>query len=508
MIIIIYISQAVSKVNSLDALILLGDIGYTFSQMVLTCRALHLKTFYNITALTHTPQDLVIMINDLSTHKKSLMKELDSWSFCESSKIFKDENIVNWDRHKVPAYYKSGLYEIIDKLEDQVSISQANKFLKKLSENIESKEELFYIVYVGMGQPFWNIKEAIDGMKQCDMDRVIYLDQIKNWLMIVAISISAVLSGILSTYMIRADRVLNHLWNTFRNRTTSSYPEFKRLVYDRLLYYHDYTNHEDEFVKGIKYLKFWHSLRYFKRFLIAFLLTAIIYVVSSYVFYDKIHNSLYHRPQFINYMIIKRILITQYSFMSCEMKVFKTPLSLKAFFPEFDLQKYPYEEFFQIEEEYRSAKSMIRNPEIIDLMSNSLRTDIFENLSNVSSFLRLGTYSGYNYLYQESLNLLNEDLSQALLVNIYLNQVIEICSVLESLSSKCNEDSKLVIETQLNEYIFFVSSFNLALVFLFVFYYNPYINKEISIVKKMIRIMNYFPDKSTIASCGTIKQKD
>lgn len=508
MIIVIYISQAVFKVNSLDASILLGDIGYTFSQMVLTSRALHLKNFYNLTQLTQTPQELVVMINDLSNHKKKLIQELDSWSFCESSKLFKDENMVNWDRHKVPNYYKSSLYEIIDKLEDQVCFSQANKFLKNLSENKECKDELFYIVYVGIGQPFWKIKEALDGMKQCDMDRVIYLDQIKNWLMIVAISISAVLSGILSAYMIRADRVLNHLWNTFRNRTASSYPEFKRLVYDRLLYYHDYNNHEDEWVKSIKLFKFWHSLRYFKRFLIAFVLTAIIYAVSSYVFYDKIHNSLYHRPQFINYIIIRRILITQYSLMTCEMKVFKTPLTLKAFYPEFDLQKYPYEEFFQTAEEYASAKSVLRKPEIMDLMSDSLRTDIFENLSGVSSFLGLGTYSGYNYLYYESLNLLNEDLSDTLQVGVYLNQVLEMCSVLESLSSKCNKDSKLIIETQLNEFIFFVSSFNLALVLLFIFYYNPYINKEISIVKKMIKLMNYFPDKTTITSCTTIKQKD
>ena len=73
-------------------------------------------------------------------------------------------------------------------------------------------------MYVGIGQPFWDIKQALEGMKQCDMDRVIYLDQIKNWLMIVAISISAGLGSILTAYMIRADRVLNHLWNSFRNR--------------------------------------------------------------------------------------------------------------------------------------------------------------------------------------------------------------------------------------------------------------------------------------------------
>lgn len=120
MIIIIYISQAVSKVNSLDALILLGDIGYTFSHMVLTSRALHLKTFHNLTQLSHTVQDLAVLIDDLSNHKQNLMNELDSWNFCQSSKIFQDGNIVNWDRFKAPTYDQSSLYKIIDKLEDQV----------------------------------------------------------------------------------------------------------------------------------------------------------------------------------------------------------------------------------------------------------------------------------------------------------------------------------------------------------------------------------------------------
>ena len=225
-------------------------------------------------------------------------------------------------------------------------------------------------MYVGIGQPFWDIKQALEGMKQCDMDRVIYLDQIKNWLMIVAISISAGLGSILTAYMIRADRVLNHLWNSFRSRAPSNYPEFRRLIFDRLVYYHDYNTHEDEWVKSTKLFKFRHSLRYFKRFLIVFLLTAIIYVVTSFVFYDKIHNSLYHRPQFLNYAIIRRILLTQYSLMSCEMKVYKTPLSLKAFFPDFDLQKYPYDEFLKTADKYKSAKSVLRQKEIMDLMSN------------------------------------------------------------------------------------------------------------------------------------------
>lgn len=340
------------------------------------------------------------------------------------------------------------------------------------------------------------------------MERVIHLDQIKNWLMIVAISISAALGSILSAYMVRADRVLNHLWNSFRNRAGSNYPEFRRLVFDRLIYYHDYNSHEDEWVKSTKLFKFWHSLRYFKRFLIVFLLTAIIYVVTSYVFYDKIHSSLYHRPQFINYAIVRRILLTQYSLMTCEMKVFKTSLSLKAFYPDFDLQKYPYEEFFKTAEEYKSAKSVLRKKEIMELMSTSLRTDIFESLTNVSSFLKLGTYAGYNYIYQESLNSLNEDLSDLISVSAYLKQVLETCSVLENLSSKCNQDSKSVIESELNNFTFFVSSFSLVLIFLYLFYYNPYINKEISTVKKITKLMQYFPNKQTIASYGTTKAKD
>ena len=66
--------------------------------------------------------------------------------------------------------------------------------------------------------------------------------------------------------MIRGNRVLNHLWNSFRSRAPSNYPEFRGLVFERLIYYHDYNTHDDEWVKELNCLNFGNLLDFSKGF--------------------------------------------------------------------------------------------------------------------------------------------------------------------------------------------------------------------------------------------------
>jgi hypothetical protein len=490
-------------VNSLDTLILIGDIAYTLSHMTLVSRGLHLKYYSNISSLIHEPEDLQQLITQLSGYKEKLLNEMDSWSFCQSTNLFTDESIIVWEKSKVPSFEKKSLHFVLDRLEDQ-----AQKFLEKLLKGEDCKDELFFIVFAGIGQPFKTTKESLRLMKNCDMNRVVYLDQIKNYLMIVAISISAGLAGILTAYLLRNDRVLNQMWNFFRNRAGLSQNDFKRLINDRLIYFHDQKSHEEDCVRCNKTLRFWHSFGYFKRFFIIFLLTALIYVVTSFVFYDNIHKALYNRPEFMAYVILRRILISEYSLFTCEMKVFYTPLSIRAFYPEFTLQENPFEEFFKTTKDFSTAKSFLRKSEIMSLMSNSLKTQVFERIPNVSPFLSLGTYTGYNFVYQESLNHLNPDISDPDSIGVYLKKIFELCSVLQKLSSTCNNDSKSLIESELRNFIYFVSSFSLSITLLFFLYYTPFINKEIKTIKILTKIIEFFPERSSGLSSGTTKQPD
>ena len=494
-IMLIYMSQAVAKVGSLDVLILLGDISYSLSRIGLVSRSLWIEYYYRVT-FANKPSDLENLADELFALNNQLLDKIDDWSFCQYSKVVLEGDIPYWVYSNAPKVNYGNLHKILEKLE-----SESRSFLFKLnSPNQDLNSELFFIINNAIGQTFEVTLKSIEEMKNCNIEQVLSLNLTRIKLMIVAISISGLLGTVLTVYIVCADKILNKVWNGFRLRVTSSLNDYKKIVYDRIIGVHDQNpNYEDTSEKSSKKLKFRHSVRYFLRFLVIFLLAAFVYVVSSYVFYDKIKSFLYNRPIFLAVAMQRRILINNFGFLVCEMKLFNTDQGLKSLYPEFSIQNYPKTEFDQMYSEFLNLRKTLQSNDITNLMTEDLKSMVFESISNVSTFASIGTNAAINYILQESFSLLSEDVSEKDNVIKYLSEIRELCNTLQDILIKCNNGSMSLVNSQLANFTFFLVSFNLIIILSYIIYYRWYINQEILTLSNLGKIMEFYPEKTVFS---------
>lgn len=492
---LVYISQTADKVGSLDILMLLGDISYSLSQIGLVARSLWIQYMFKV-EFVNKPIDLENLANDIAALNDELLNRKSDWSFCSYSKVISENNIPYWEYSDIPQVNYGSLYLILDKL-----VTESRKFLIKLnSTNEDLKPELFFIINNAIGQTFQTAKKAMNEMKNCNIDRVLTLNNTRINLMIVAITISALLGTVLTFYLICNDKVLNELWTRMRFKARNSFYDYRRMICERISLIHDQSpSNEDIPTKSNEKFAIRHSWQYFLRFFLIFLLTTMVYVISSFAFYSKIHSILYYQPIFLTVAIERRIMLNDFSFLVCEEKVFYTDWSLSALFPEFSIQDFPEREFPQKYSDFLALRNLLQSSEISNLMTENLRGQIFESLQNVSTFLSLGTNTAINFILQESFYLLNPNQLQIMEVTKYLVQIKELCDKLKGISAQIFSDSKVLLKDQVSYFTLFVITFNILIFFTFLVFYRPYINKEIRTLLNLSKLIGYFPEKATIS---------
>lgn len=375
------------------------------------------------------------------------------------------------------------------------------------SNSTEYKANLYFIIYNGLGISFKETRKAMVGLSKCEHDRVIELNDVRTLLLVVAMVVSGFLASFLAFYILYSDRVINTLWESLQKKVHAGYYEFRQILLERLSQLHDQQNDYEEMdanlYKQHKPQKYWHSVRYIKRFIMFFIIAGVLYIVTSYVFYEHIHNYLYYRPTLMYAIISRRISLTELCFFSNEIEYQYTSFSLDKSFDDYNALPDMKKSYKIALADLLETKNTMRDPPVMALMSEGLEEMIFQSIDEVPTFLSFGTYPAMAYLNFESQYIsYNNKKDEDGFIKNYINQMNVMTNQLRIASDYCNSDSKHLIGEQLDYLKYFIICFSICVIVLYVFYYNPYLAKEQKILKRLTKVITVLPLKPSFVQCS------
>jgi hypothetical protein len=356
-----------------------------------------------------------------------------------------------------------------------------------------------------MGQPYIETKKALQGICDCETNKVDELNALAIYLTIGAMLIFGILFLFLSIYALSINKELNSLWEHLRKKIHRSYYEFKKRINDRLQLYHDdkYISHDTDpglYANSVQ-TKNLHSLNYIKRFGVLFAIAGAFYSVSHFIFYSKVSSYLYYRPILMHTLIARRILLDELYFYTIEYEIQNTNYSFTIQYPEINILNPPIKGYSSCLNSLIQTKKLIRDPQIVKLMSSDVYEIIFESISNVSSFMNYGTYNAISYLCIESQKIVydNQSDSSAVLSN-YIEQTNQIAVILNLLAGLTDNCSQYYINIQLNNYIYFVFAFCFFIILSYFLYYSPYLKSEKKSLKRLQKVISIIPMELNLGS--------
>ncbi|OMJ66992.1 hypothetical protein SteCoe_35975 [Stentor coeruleus] len=494
-----YISSEVNHSNSLQAFNHLSTLAYIVSQVALTLRVVDIDYQKGL----EYQQDLnrtITNIQQLQIYQDLLFSDYDSWSYCKASKIIKQAAIPYWVFEGTPTLKTGTLHEVIGLLIQNVINIQAYEIVIQIEKNENNYENnMFFVLFNSLGSSFQQTNLALVNLVECELARVNDLSMTKNYLLIGAVIILSISAIIMSLYLLSIDKCLNILWEYLRKRAHSGYYEVKHLVTERLMQYHnevENTDHEsDNFnYKSITEIKFRHSFRYMGRFSLLFIFGALFYAVSIFVFYENIHNYLIYRPTLIHILMKRRVEMTEVCIYTLEYELGNSTFSTSYRFPYFNNLGEPKQAAENVMNSIVSTRKILRDPNIVKLMSEKLKTKLYKNIPGVSTFISLGTFRGLAYLVQEAHYLVFNNMPDSLeSIKTFFSQVLEYNNLSLDVSSMANSDSKAKIENQLQKLIYFNSCCCFFLCVMYFLYFYPFLAREIALVRKITKILLIIP---------------
>ncbi|OMJ68749.1 hypothetical protein SteCoe_33707 [Stentor coeruleus] len=501
-IILIYISDAISHANSLETLNDLGDLAYLTAQISLISRTIDTSLKSGEVPL-YSLTDLRDRVESIKTLQEILLTTYNEWSFCDYSKIVRQKTIPYWDYLDLPEIKHESLHTIIGML-----IENTDDFIAHIvSNSSDYKANLYFIIYNGLGISFKETRKAMVGLTKCEHDRVIELNNVRTLLLVVAMVVSGFLASFLAIYILYSDKIINTLWEGLQKKVHAGYYDFRQILLERLSQLHDQQNDYEEIdanlYKQHRPQKFCHSVRYIKRFIVFFITAGVLYIVTSYVFYEHIHNYLYYRPTLMYAIISRRISLTELCFFSNEIEYQYNSFSLDKSFTDFNALSDMKKSYKAALADLLKTKNTMRDPHVMALMSKGLEEMIFQNIDEVPTFLSFGTYSAMAYLNFESqyISYDNKKDDPGFIQN-YINQMNTMTSQLKIASDYCNSDSKHLISEQLEYLKYFIICFSIFIVVIYVFYYYPYLAKEQKILKRLTKLITVLPLKPNFVQCS------
>ncbi|OMJ87338.1 hypothetical protein SteCoe_10933 [Stentor coeruleus] len=193
--------------------------------------------------------------------------------------------------------------------------------------------------------------------------------------------------------------------------------------------------------------------------------------------------------------------MTEMTFFTLENEIVNTSISIKNLFPNFISLKTEKEIVHDIYDSIIDTRKVFRNDKIINLMSNQLKTYIYESISNSSSFMKFGTYRALTYLVQEALFILDNNISDHTQeLDDFCSDVINYNDMVKITSAMADRDSKEFINSKLDGLIYFISTCCLFFLILYAVYYYPLLRSKIMLLKRMTKLFVIIPNPTLAVS--------
>ena len=116
-----------------------------------------------------------------------------------------------WDYSDTNFSKHDNLYNIVTKIIANVRFIKAVDFVSKYNNNQDYISNLFFLIFNGLGGTFSQTANTLEGLVECEIDRVLELGKIRLYLIIFAIIIFGGLAIMISVYVTSINSSLNLL---------------------------------------------------------------------------------------------------------------------------------------------------------------------------------------------------------------------------------------------------------------------------------------------------------
>ncbi|CAG9334931.1 unnamed protein product [Blepharisma stoltei] len=413
-------------------------------------------------------------INVLIGVENSILNDIDNLHYCSSSEIILDPKIPIWDINDEDLITYQNLYDAIQRY-----INNCINFLESLKKSEIEMDSLSFILFNGLGYLYDYIKISTESWVQCESDRIESIVTNITVLLNAAIVILVVFQGFLISYIAYINKGMNSYWNFIKLSSQASYLELKRALLERLSTVHglDYEKDHSSTKKADSKSEilphvYW---RYTRKLLVFFIISTSYYFLIEFHLYKDCSNYAKNRPKLLHNFIIRessilRINIASYSELESLMLHYFHNINIKN-------QSRLMEDEIKM---YKESLNDLRNDKYLDLISDQLKERLFEKIDTDVDLLKYGLSSSSFTTSYQSLYFFNSSE-----VSIIKQNIWEIENELIYEFNLADEDSKSIINYQLNIIIYVTEGYSSLLIILYLFYYVPFLYKEKKLLKKL-----------------------
>ncbi|CAG9325532.1 unnamed protein product [Blepharisma stoltei] len=336
------------------------------------------------------------------------------------------------------------------------------------------------------------ISKALDGLIDCEVNKITNTSQNVYLLLIFGTFISLICSGIILYFAYSVEKRYDEFWLSIRKNTLDIYEKLRETAIDRLINTHGVldipqTSNQTGHRKGavIKKIKSKMLLKYSKKIIIIVLISISFYFLFLVYLYNNCLNDMKNRPLLLSCFVYTRALISRIGFFARDASHQRTAI----YYPNMYGFKNPTLRLYETIENLELKIREIRKSKFSSIMSASLKEQIFKKSDSDSFLIKYGSLSGINIViieayWTESSNNANQQDR-----NVFVDHYTLMQEIVGSQYKLADQDSKDAIYYELKLLIYVASTYSAALVLLFCIYYLPFLRKELEIVGKLRTLM-------------------
>lgn len=434
-------------------------------------------------------QNRTIELNEI---KIKLLNDYDNWKYCFDSRIIKENILKTWNFDGSTPEQVS--YNLIDFLD--IYVKNAVFFIEKFSDQQDYRQNLQFLIANGIGDVKYSVYHALDGLIGCEESKIEDIYGENYILIIVGIVTLSVFIIILGVYIEFYNKNYNRLWNLIKEYSHAAYFLLKANCLERLTIVHGTEQLEENTYSTKKTQKISNPVKFsiYLRFLILIscliIVTLINYSVVHLYLYPKCKSILIEHPRGLVNFTYAKTLIPLINFWNREVTVFGSSLGISNLLPDSLLFKSPTVELYtSIFYSNSLATSNIKDKK---KMNDELSEGIFVSKDSETIELTYGTHAAVKNFIFDSLNIiaLDERVERITDYSIKLQEDIEENFV------NFKHDTEESIENYMNYMIYAGIIYCVVMFLLFLFYYLPFINRQIKILGEMEIIIGIIPLKN------------
>lgn len=354
-------------------------------------------------------------------------------------------------------------------------------------ENFHNKKALFFIVFNFIGRAFTQIYNTIGKLSECEQNRAQDLNTINYTLMSTCGACLGICFIIIIVFVSILSKRLNDFWNFFGKKIHTNYQKLYEKLDKRVSQCNFDIKLDNDFqakafiTKNTKNEDF---LRYLKVFSLVFIFGVLSYFIGMNMLFKNLQEKLVYKPMFLNAVIKRRIEVTELAFFTLENELQNTNNSLFHNYPNFTDMKIPNEEWKHISAVISSTKYIYANPLFKKILSPELYNYVYRKIPDVSTFLSIGTNRGIHFLIHESRYIVFNNLyDDYLTLSKFINSTIEYTDKLSFTSNMANDDSKWIIDQDIEKLKMYTAIVSCICAVLYFFVCRPFLNKEIFMIE-------------------------